>query len=155
MVVNRAWQLLVNQWHCAKSVRIWSHSGPNFPAFGLNTERYVISLLIQSECRKMQTRITRNSETFHAVWKTKLSNKSNEYFLLIRIPHHSSIDHIKFQLIYQFFWFHAEKLIREHNPYIIFFSFINKPVTAINKPMTSDALIKSKTFCSFIQFLFY
>ena len=106
--------------------------------------------------QEMQTRITCNSETFHAVWKAKLSNKSSEYFLLIWYsPHHPSIDHIKFQLIYQFFWFHAEKLIREHNPYKIFFSFINKPVTAISKTMTSDALIKSKTFCSFIQFFFY
>ena len=24
--------------HCAKSVRIWSYSGPHFPAFGLNTK---------------------------------------------------------------------------------------------------------------------
>ena len=26
--------------HCVKSVRIRSYSGPDFPAFGLNTERY-------------------------------------------------------------------------------------------------------------------
>ena len=26
--------------HNVKSVRIWSYSGPNFPKFGLNTERY-------------------------------------------------------------------------------------------------------------------
>ena len=26
---------------CVKSVLIWSYSGPHFPAFGLNTERYV------------------------------------------------------------------------------------------------------------------
>ena len=26
--------------HCAKNVRIRSYSGPYFPAFGLNTERY-------------------------------------------------------------------------------------------------------------------
>ena len=26
--------------HCVKSVRIWSYSGPQFLAFGLNTERY-------------------------------------------------------------------------------------------------------------------
>ena len=29
--------------HCVKSVRIRSYSGPHFPAFGLNTERYGIS----------------------------------------------------------------------------------------------------------------
>ena len=31
-------------------------SGPFFPAFGLNTERYFVSLLIQSECWKIRTR---------------------------------------------------------------------------------------------------
>ena len=29
--------------HCIKSVRIWGYSGPHFPAFGLNKERYRIS----------------------------------------------------------------------------------------------------------------
>ena len=32
--------------HCVKSVRIRSFSGPYFPAFGLNTERYSVSLCI-------------------------------------------------------------------------------------------------------------
>ena len=31
-------------------------SGPYFPAFGLNTERHEVSLRIQSECGKIQTR---------------------------------------------------------------------------------------------------
>ena len=31
-------------------------SGPYFPAFGLNTERYKVSLPIQSECGKIPTR---------------------------------------------------------------------------------------------------
>ena len=31
-------------------------SGPYFPAFGLNTERYQVFLRIQSECRKIRTR---------------------------------------------------------------------------------------------------
>ena len=35
--------------HCVKSVRIRSFSGPYFPAFGRNTERYSLSLHIQSE----------------------------------------------------------------------------------------------------------
>ena len=30
-------------------------SGPYFPTFGLNTERYLVSLRIQSECGKMRT----------------------------------------------------------------------------------------------------
>ena len=32
--------------HCVKSVRMRSYSGPNFPAFGLNTERYSVSCLM-------------------------------------------------------------------------------------------------------------
>ena len=46
---------------------IWSYSGPHFPAFGLNTERYSASLLSQSECGKMRTKITPNRDSFHAV----------------------------------------------------------------------------------------
>ena len=52
---------------CVKSVRIRSYSVPHFPAFGLNTERYSLSLRIQSECGKMRTRITPNTDTFCAV----------------------------------------------------------------------------------------
>ena len=44
--------------HCVKSVRTRRYSGPHFHAFGLNTERYRVSLRIQSECGKMRTRIT-------------------------------------------------------------------------------------------------
>ena len=58
---------LLEQKHCIKSVRIRSRSGPHFPTFGLNTERYAISLRIQSECGKIRTRITPNTNTFHAV----------------------------------------------------------------------------------------
>ena len=41
--------------------------GPFFPAFGLNTERYSVSLRIQSECEKTRTKKTPNTDTFHAV----------------------------------------------------------------------------------------
>ena len=53
--------------HCVKSVRILSYSSLYFPAFGLNTKTYGISFRIQSECWKIRTRITRNTDTFHAV----------------------------------------------------------------------------------------
>ena len=56
--------------HCVKSVHIRSYSGPHFPAFGLNTERYGVSLRIQSECGKMRTRITPTTDTLHAVHDT-------------------------------------------------------------------------------------
>ena len=50
--------------NCLKSVRMRSYSGPHFPAFGLNTERYGVSFHIQSECGKIRTRITPNMDTF-------------------------------------------------------------------------------------------
>ena len=56
-----------NNIYCVKSVRIQSYSGLDFPTFGLNTERYRVSLRLQSECGKMRTRITPNTDTFHAV----------------------------------------------------------------------------------------
>ena len=52
---------------CVKSVRIRNFSGPHFPAFGLNTERYSLSLRVHSECRKIRTRKTTNTEVFYAV----------------------------------------------------------------------------------------
>ena len=58
---------LLDRSHCVKTVRIRSFSGPYFPAFGLNTEKYGVSLRVQSECGKKQTRKTPNTETLHAV----------------------------------------------------------------------------------------
>ena len=49
-------------------MRIRSYSGTHFPAFGLNTERYGVSLRIQSECGKMRSRITPNTDTFYTVF---------------------------------------------------------------------------------------
>ena len=56
--------------HCIKSFRIRSYSGPQFPAFGLNTERYSVSLLVQSKCGKIRIRINSNTETFYALLVT-------------------------------------------------------------------------------------
>ena len=70
---------------CPYSELFWSA----FPACGLNTERYFVSLRIQSECGKMQTRITPNTDTFYAVlfiwshtfkqYNTLLLNYSTNY----------------------------------------------------------------------------
>ena len=67
--------------HCVKSVRIRSYSGPYFPAFGVNTERYGVSLRIQSECGKIWTRKTPNTDTFHAVIPQRLLK------ILVKIKH--------------------------------------------------------------------
>ena len=61
----------VSKLHCVKGVRIWSFSAPYSPAFGLNTERYRVSLRIQSEYGKMRTRKTPNMDTFHAMLRLK------------------------------------------------------------------------------------
>ena len=60
--------LFLSRFRYLKSVRFRSFSGPYFPVFGLNTERYGVSLRIQSECGKMRTRVTPNTDTFHAVY---------------------------------------------------------------------------------------
>ena len=58
---------------CVKSIRIWSFSGPYFPTFGLNTERYWTYLRIQSECRKIRTRKIPNMDTFQTVYALRSS----------------------------------------------------------------------------------
>ena len=46
----------------------------------MNTERYRVSLRIQSECGKMRTRITPNTDTFHAVKLINNELKCTEIF---------------------------------------------------------------------------
>ena len=50
---------------CVKSVHIRSYSGPHFPAFGLNTERYFVSLRIQYSVRMRENAEQNNSEYGH------------------------------------------------------------------------------------------
>ena len=55
--LSKLWHWLnSNVSHCVKSVRIRSYSVPCFSAFGLNTERYGVSLRIHSKCGKMQNK---------------------------------------------------------------------------------------------------
>ena len=56
--------------HYVKGVGIRNYSGPHFLAFGRNKERYGVSHRIRSECAKIRTRITPNTDTFHAVFMT-------------------------------------------------------------------------------------
>ena len=58
---------LMHALHYVKNFHIRSYSGPYFPAFGLNTEKYGVSLCTHSECGKIRTRITPNTDTFYAV----------------------------------------------------------------------------------------
>ena len=40
--------------HCVKCVRIWSYSGPHFPAFGLNTDTFHAVLRLAETCKPRQ-----------------------------------------------------------------------------------------------------
>ena len=60
--------------HCVESVSIRRFSGMYFPAFRLNTEREGVSLIrIQSECGKIRTRKTPNTDAFHVVCTSNLT----------------------------------------------------------------------------------
>ena len=72
MMWNTVWKGL----HCVKSVRTRSFSGQYFPAFGLNTERHEVFLLIQSEFGKIRTRKTPNMDTFQAILIENISKFS-------------------------------------------------------------------------------
>ena len=61
------WKIFSKKLHCVKTIRIRSYSGLHFPGFGMNTERYRVFLPIQSYFKKTGTRITPNTDTFHAV----------------------------------------------------------------------------------------
>ena len=50
-----------------KSVRIRCFSGPFFPRFGLNKDKYGVSLRIQSKCEKIWTRSAPNKDAFYAL----------------------------------------------------------------------------------------
>ena len=80
----------VDQKEKRKSVRIRSYSGPYFPACRLNAETYSVSLRLQSECGKIRTRITPNTNTFHAVQSANVTVltilddlESKKFFLLV------------------------------------------------------------------------
>ena len=49
-----------------KNASKMSFSGPYFHVFGLNTKIYSVSFHIQSECEKMRSRKTPNTDSFHA-----------------------------------------------------------------------------------------
>ena len=52
------------QFHCMISAHIRSFSGPYFATFGLNSERYGVSLRIEPEYGKIPTRKVPNTDTF-------------------------------------------------------------------------------------------
>ena len=53
--------------HCVESAPIRSFSGPYFPSFVLNMERYGVSLRIRSKFGKIRTRKAPKADNFQAV----------------------------------------------------------------------------------------
>ena len=51
-----------------KSVRIRNSSGPYFPAFGLYTTIWPVSLRIHSKCGSIRTWKSPNADTFHEMY---------------------------------------------------------------------------------------
>ena len=77
-------------------------SGPYFPAFGLNTERYGVSLRIQSEYGKIWTRKTPYFDNFHTVKPPWNKNKVN------------SIETGRTVIVYLFPWSDRENCSTSH-----------------------------------------
>ena len=73
--------------HCVKIVHIGRFSDSHFPTFGLNTERFSVSLHIQSECGKIRTRKTPNTDTIHAVlfFSSSYFQRNFSLSLLVRL----------------------------------------------------------------------
>ena len=92
-ILKRISENIEKKHHCVKSTHSRSYSGPHFPAFGLNTEKQAVSLRIQSECRKIRTRITPNTDTFHV--ETKIIHQAQvECFVKRFVPKNDKLSQI-------------------------------------------------------------
>ena len=110
----------------AWSVHIRSYSGPDFPTFKLDTEKYSVSLRIQSECGKIWTRITPNTDTFYAAKtnsnnlivpsRTKFSKKISHWRVDINCKTYDSIRHHKNILWFTLWdWINTEYIYRGYS----------------------------------------
>ena len=75
--------------HYIKSFGIGNFFGPYFPAFGLNSARYSVSVRIQSECGKIRTRKTLNTDTLSAVHLNDTNHCLEKSMFLSKIDHHT------------------------------------------------------------------
>ena len=70
----------LKKFHCVKSVRIRSYSGPYLPALGLNAERYRLSLRVQTfimeQFVEMLTAVARKIK--ERKYNTGIDNKKNK-----------------------------------------------------------------------------
>ena len=88
---------------------------PYFPAFGLSTERYFVSLRIQSKCGKRWTRKTSNTDTFHAVLLSKFLKLQNQFLV--------KLCQISYYLTYLALGFTLHWGLLESNEYPCFFKY--------------------------------
>ena len=87
-----------------------------FSAFGLNTEKYGVSLRIQSECGKIRTRKTPNTDTFHAVIGLAFSFRLNSFsYSILTLPNLLKTDKCsnKNRNI-QIFWYISTKNVQSY-----------------------------------------
>ena len=89
---------LVVDKHCVNSARIWSFSGPCFPAIKLNTERYSVFSNIQPEYEKIRSRKSPNTDTFDAVliariWRTEVRQNYKDRSQLPDMAYSNEFDH--------------------------------------------------------------
>ena len=76
--------------HYVKSVRIRSFSCLRFPAFGLKTGRYSVSLRIQCKCGKIRNRKTPNTDTFYTVNSSQIETSPPVLYInSVRVTNHS------------------------------------------------------------------
>ena len=76
--------------HYVKSVRIRSFSCLRFPAFGLKTGRYSVSLRIQCKCGKIRNRKTPNTDTFYTVNSSQIETSPPVLYInSVRVANHS------------------------------------------------------------------
>ena len=107
--------------YCVKSACIRSFSGPYFPVSGLDTER--LCLRIQSECRKVRTKKTPNTDIFHAVrvmrnmniyGKNQIAEKNIEIPSLQRIWSHLLNKLLMENFIFLWSGYHSKPVTREN-----------------------------------------
>ena len=107
--------------YCVKSARIRSFSGPYFPVSGLDTER--LCLRIQSECRKIRTKKTPNTDIFHAVrvmrnmniyGRNQIAEKTTEIPSLQRIWSHLPNKLLMENFIFLWSGYHSKPVTREN-----------------------------------------
>ena len=79
--------------------RIRSCSGPYFPPFGLSLEKYEASLRFQSKCEKIRTRITWNTDTFHAMLLFIFQSKFTKYEKLVSCTQSCALSLTKYLIL--------------------------------------------------------